>query len=330
MSSSGHKKSNKPKPPRLSEYFHTPSAQPTTLETEPTYSSVSPISSVMAESMDQTSQGHVVPPPLTEQSLQHLFESFRHHLQTDFKSMMAEFKNDIQALVSRTEHVEKKMSEFTKSHNALLDSHATLEEEVARLTAKTLDLEDRSRRNNIRLRGIPESVPPDQLRPFLIDFMTLVLPNCTQLDFTIDRIHRIPKPKNIPPQSPRDTLARIHFFHIKDQFLRDIKAVANLPDRFQQISIYPDLSAATMMRRKEFAPFTKVLRDHDIRYRWGFPVKLIIYKDGNTSICQTPAALKDCLSQWNLLSTPTNSPPRKRPTMPQAITPLWSEKHSKS
>lgn len=43
-----------------------------------------------------------------------------------------------------------------------------------------------------------------------------------------------------------------------------------------------------------------------------------------------PASAKDPLQQWNLLSTSTNSPPRKRATKPQAITPLWSEKQSKS
>lgn len=174
--------------------------------------------------------------------------------------MISEFRADIQTLVQRTEHVETKMAEFAKSHNTLIDSHSALEEEVARLSAKVLDLEDRSRRNNIRIRGIPESISPDSLRPFLTDLMASVLPSCNPLDFTIDRIHRIPKPKNISPQSPRDTIARIHFFHIKDDFLRALRKNPVLPDRFHHLSLYPDLSVLTVLRRKEFSVYTKILR----------------------------------------------------------------------
>lgn len=55
------------------------------------------------------------------------------------------------------------MGEFAKSHNALIDYHSALEKEVTQLAAKVLGLEDRSRRNNIRLKGIPESVSPESL-----------------------------------------------------------------------------------------------------------------------------------------------------------------------
>lgn len=38
--------------------------------------------------------------------------------------------------------------------------------------------------------------------------------------------------------------------------------------------------------------------------------------------------MKDILQPWNMLSTPINSP--KRAIKLQAITPLWSDKQSKS
>lgn len=222
------------------------------------------------------------------------------------------------------------MSDFAKSHNSLINSHSALKDEVARLSAKVLDLEDRSRRNNIHIRGILECVQPDSLRPLLTDLMALTLPNCSQLDFTIDRIHRIPKPKNIPSQALRDTIACIHFYHVKDDLLRALCRLPDLPAKFSQLSIYSDLSAATMLRRKEFSPYTKILRDHNIQYRWGFPVKVIIYKNGTPYVCSEPAAMKNVLQQWRLFTTPTNSPPHKRATKPQAITPLWTDKHTKS
>lgn len=76
--------------------------------------------------------------------------------------------------------MEKKLAEFSKSHNLLIDANSALEKEVHRLSLKVLDLEDRSRRNYILIRGIPKSVLPDQLSKFLTDFMVL------NLDLTID------------------------------------------------------------------------------------------------------------------------------------------------
>lgn len=160
--------------------------------------------------------------------------------------------------------------------------------------------------------------------------MAAVLPTCTASDLVIDRIHRIPKPKTVASHLSRDTIARIHFFHVKDEFLKALRKTQDLPERFKQLAIYPDLSAATMLKRKEFAPFTKILRDNNIQYRWGFPVKLIIFRDGVPTVCTDPSSLRNTIQQWKLLSTPTNSPPRKRPNNPQAITPLWSEKQSRS
>lgn len=94
-----------------------------------------------------------------------------------------------------------------------------------------------------------------------------------------------------------------------------------------QLSIYPDLSAATVLRKKEFTLFTKILGDNGIQHKWGFQVNLIV---GSPHICMNLDKVKEVLQQWNLLSMTTNSLPRKRASKPQAITPLWSEKQSKS
>lgn len=84
---------------------------------------------------------------------------------------------------------------------------------------------------------------------FLVDLMASVLPSCDQFDLTIDRIHQIPKPKNISPYTPRDTI-HTNFFPIKEYFLRAFRKSPSLLDQFQQLSIYPDLCAATMLCRK--------------------------------------------------------------------------------
>lgn len=60
-------------------------------------------------------------------------------------------------------HVEQKMGELSEAHNGLIDAHNHLGDDVSSLAAKLADLEDRNRMNNVRFRGVPESVPPTEL-----------------------------------------------------------------------------------------------------------------------------------------------------------------------
>lgn len=290
----------------------------------------SPTTSSHPDSMDFEQPEESTAGASSELTLQKLFQSFRENLQTDFRGMMKDFRSDIQSIVARTEHIESKMADFATSHNLLIDSHTALEEEVHRLSNKVLDLEDRSRRNNIRLRGIPESVTPDQLNQFLTDFMAVAMPNRSSQELLIDRIHRLPKPKHLSLQVPRDTIARIHFFTTKEEFLKILRSHPDLPDRFRSLSIFPDLSAATMLKRKEFSAYTKILRDAEISYKWGFPVKLIIIKDGSQMVCPDPESAKELLLSWKLLSVQEVSPKRKTAPRPEMITPLWSETHRRT
>lgn len=179
------KKNPKSKPAKLTEFFPSSSQffDPRKKLTYPT----SPSQSFRPESVDYDHSKATGSGSLTELTLQKLFHSFSEDLQVDFRHMMGEFKTDIQMLV--TGQIESKMAEFATSHNSLIDSHG--EEEVQRLANKVLDLEDRSRRNNIRLRGIPESVPPDKLSAFLTDLLALTLPHRSSQYSIIDRIHRI-------------------------------------------------------------------------------------------------------------------------------------------
>lgn len=166
----------------------------------------------------------------------------------------------------RVSHVENKMGEFSTAHNSLVDSHNQLEDELDALKAKLADLEDRNRRNNVKFRGIPESVTTAELAPYLQGLIKAVLPTTTTHDLIIDRAHRLPKPKGLPETTPRDTIARIHFFHVKEDLMLTTRKLQQLPDPYQQIKLFADLSQATLQVCRKLAPVTSALRHHSIMY----------------------------------------------------------------
>lgn len=77
-------------------------------------------------------------------------------------------------LGNRVNHVETKMAEFCRAQNELVDAHNKLEDDLKALLTKLADIEDRNRRNNIKIRGVPETVSGPDLVPY-IQLMTNLL-----------------------------------------------------------------------------------------------------------------------------------------------------------
>lgn len=130
--------------------------------------------------------------------------------------------------------------------NDLIDAYDEVKEEQSWIKAKLADLEDRSHRNNVKIRGIPESVPPAELPKFVNDLMQAILPSTTPLEISIDRIHRISKLPHLAASVPRDVLMRVHFFRAKEMLLAAARSAGTLPAPFADIQLYPDLSRYTL------------------------------------------------------------------------------------
>lgn len=71
------------------------------------------------------------------------------------------------------------------------------------------DIEDRSRRNNLRLRGIPEDVTEENLRDTVKGLFSMVLDD-PEAVVELDRVHRVTGPRAADPDGLRDVLRRLH------------------------------------------------------------------------------------------------------------------------
>lgn len=149
-------------------------------------------------------------------TMKNMLLSLRRSLFNDFSDMFAPLNDTVQTHTTQIQHLESKMADLYTAHNDLVDAYTDQESEMQRLQNKIADLEDRSRRNNIKFRGIPESIPPNELTNFVQRLMKALIPSLTDIKLCVDRAHRTPKPKFLPDTAPRDTLARIHYYHVKE------------------------------------------------------------------------------------------------------------------
>lgn len=111
-----------------------------------------------------------------------------------------------------------------------IDAHNDEDDELEKLKAKVLHIEDHSRWNNIKLRGVSESVQNTQLNQYACDLICTVLPGISASEIVIDRIHPLPKPFYLPDNIPRDVIMRVHLYHVKDQFIFNFRKMTQLPE----------------------------------------------------------------------------------------------------
>lgn len=150
--------------------------------------------------------------PVLDTTLKDMLVSLRSSLHADMLSCVHRFGVELKETVSRVDHIEHKMGEFATTINDLVDANDNNADELDALKAKLADIEDRSRRNNFKIRGIPESVLQSDLRTYTAQLFQAILPDLTELDITMDRIHRLPKPSHLPDNIPRDVILRLHFY----------------------------------------------------------------------------------------------------------------------
>lgn len=93
----------------------------------------------------------------------------------------------------------------------MVDVHEAHSEDIMWLKNKVADLEDRFRRNNIKISGVSDDIPQDQLMQYAHTLFYVLFPSLTPMDLLIDRIHRLSKPSFLPQEVPRDVLLRIQF-----------------------------------------------------------------------------------------------------------------------
>ncbi|CAH2277547.1 Hypothetical predicted protein, partial [Pelobates cultripes] len=206
----------------------------------------------------------------------------------------------VKELGDRTAGLEDKMVAYEEAQNSMAEKLDSLTERMEAQEGKTADLEDRGRRNNLRIRGIAENIGPTELTAYLVGLFKALAPDVPPDMFLMDRAHRVPKPTFLPPETPRDVLLRMHYFHIKEEVMRAnrTRKKTDMPAAYQAIAIYADISAYTLRRRKEFAGITTQLRQQQIPYRWGYPVKLIVQRNGRPTTIQNPDEGMKILRTW--------------------------------
>ncbi|CAH2250625.1 Hypothetical predicted protein, partial [Pelobates cultripes] len=141
----------------------------------------------------ENDSGEEVEGKVTPVILQNMLDAQSHKLMAHFQTSISDLKKEIQAIGDRTEHLENKVETHAAADNTMLTKIQQLEAHISSHDNKLADLEDRFRRNNLRLRGIPESVAVGDLQAFATSLFQNLCPDLPAQMLLLDRIHRVAK-----------------------------------------------------------------------------------------------------------------------------------------
>ncbi|OCT82894.1 hypothetical protein XELAEV_18025429mg [Xenopus laevis] len=152
----------------------------------------------------------------------------------------------------------------------------SLRYQLQELQDKMEDMENRSCRGNIRIRGLPEY---KNLESDITDFFSILAPHLSTSKLEIDRIHRA---LERPPQEEYEG---------------------------HPLQRFADIAPATIAKRRSFKPITAVLQQNNIKYRWDFPFRLHFLHHGKQYSTADLEEATELLHHLHLKQRSPNSEP---------------------
>lgn len=211
----------------------------------------------------------------------------------------AAVRGEIGELRQELQDVESRVSRQETAHTSLETRVLALENRQTTLIAfqEALmlaqdDLENRNRRNNIKLRGIPESTSSADLRSTVTGIFNTILDRPPDSALEIDRVHRVGTGGD-NSDYPRDVLCRVHLYRTKDEIMRKARRRDAISFDGAEVIILSDLSRRTLLMRKVMKPLLDLIRSVDATYTWGYPLQLRAHKGEDSFLLSHPSQLTD-------------------------------------
>ncbi|KAJ1194319.1 hypothetical protein NDU88_003608 [Pleurodeles waltl] len=185
---------------------------------------------------------------------------------------IAGFQSQISGLDQRVTTLETQVASWTDSG-----------QELMHLRSKLTDLEDRSRRNNIRLLRFPEGTEGTDLLSYLRD----ILPKLTDITFDppleFERVHRLGPKRQDGKGRLRSIIACLLRHGQARQLLQTARAQGPLRLGTLEIRLSADFSKETVDRRRAFLSLRPRLRHLDVKFGLFEPARMWITKNHRLS-----------------------------------------------
>lgn len=207
----------------------------------------------------------------------------------DNKEQLDDIKEEIKKTNTRLDTAEERI---VKAEERIQNTEDVLTEMLKlqiKLEAKITEQESRSRRDNIRIYGVPEGTENES--PSMIAYVEKLLRDNLDIPedsaLQIERAHRALGPKPPEGSSPRSILARFLSFKTKETILRLAWQKRGFICHGKRINLDNDYAPRILQKRREYADIRRVLKDRQIQFQTLYPARLRVKHDDETCTYDT-------------------------------------------
>ncbi|KAL7850030.1 hypothetical protein SRHO_G00193790 [Serrasalmus rhombeus] len=189
---------------------------------------------------------------------------------------------DIASVRGTVSEVETSLSGLS---DEVVDLRATVESlmgDLAKIDARCEDLAARSRRQNIRLVGIPEN---DSRFILSNSSVSELLREAFSMDKSplVDRAHRSLAPRPKPNEPPRPIIVKLHYFEDCARILKEARSRQRISSAGMRFFVYPDFTPKVAKARAALNEVRKKLRTMDgVKYGIVYPARLRLTFEGKS------------------------------------------------
>lgn len=243
-----------------------------------------------------------MPPPVTDTTalIHEVTQSFSNAMDKKLSKIsetLERISSTLEGQSKRIAEAEQRVSDVEDTVVGLEARLAEAEKKFKTMTDSVDDMENRSRRDNIRILNLEEGTegkrPIQFFESWLPTVLSLEASPGTKSRIKIDRAHRSLGPRGA---RPRPVIIKLHNSRDKPRIIAAVRAKQNLEYEGERIFIHQDLSTAVRERRRAFNTVCRALIEKGIRFNMRFPATLTVHHNGTEHRFDSPGGAETFLN----------------------------------
>nr|XP_033818516.1 IgGFc-binding protein-like [Geotrypetes seraphini] len=214
---------------------------------------------------------------------------------TEIKSELADMREDVTQFQQRLQAIEDKQS----GQQATIKELQVQVKKIANLERELEDANLRSRRNNLRIWGVPEGMESTDMIKYLESFIPKILDITFDKPLEIDRAHQVPSHKLTNARYPRPIVFRLLRYSQIPEIMARARVKSPLKRDGYSILFVPDLSKKTAQLRKQMLAYRPKLKELNAKYGMMYPARMRVTLNNNTKDFTEPSALADFIEEMS-------------------------------
>lgn len=228
----------------------------------------------------------------------------------DTKLQLQDIRGELDKATTRLNEVESRVSE---NEDKLQNTEEILSDLITaheKLHLKMTSLEAYSRRETLRLYGVPEGAESgaQSMAHFVEKLLRENLNIPPSLELQIQRAHRALAAPSPDGSRPRSILVKFLCFTVKEEVLRLAWEKKGIVWNSIKISIDHDFPPEIMAMRREYTESRRVLKENNLRFRTLYPARLKVFYEDGVKIYDTVEAATADLARRGLPVKVINPP----------------------